>query len=90
MPRRKKKKHRKPDSNYKEPPKRNFFVNKIFEFAFFYDPEVTDKREIIKKFRADKDWVWFEKYYKVKYKSSKFSDDLSEVYIVTTPKHKKI
>ena len=88
MSRRKKKKVYKSNPNYKEPPKRKFFVNGEFEFELFYDPDEKDEDVIMEKFQQDKDWKWFIDLYKVKYKSASFSEDQKEVYIVTSPKHK--
>lgn len=69
--------------------RRNFYINNKLEFSLFFDHTVTDKKEIIEGFLADREWKLFENYFQVKLKNYSFSDDLLNVYITVKEKANK-
>lgn len=72
-----------------ESPRRKFYVDGKLEFDFFFRKgESKDPNEIMEKFIKDKDWIWFENYFEVKYKSFEMSEDTSEVHITVRSMNK--
>ena len=73
-----------------EPPRRKFYVDNKLEFDFYFKREESmNPEDIMNEFLKDKDWVWFENYFEVKYKSYEMSEDTKEVHIKVRPMNKK-
>ncbi|RKZ96618.1 MAG: hypothetical protein DRQ40_00470 [Gammaproteobacteria bacterium] len=64
---------------------RDYYIDGHKFFTIFIELAETSAKESIKKFLESKDWIWYEQYFEVRYKSHTHSSDGLRVDIVTKP-----